>query len=61
MFGAFTDSRSRYRIRNHWHKGYVFTFFVIVIVMFLCIFAIVRMFSKEKDDSDFSLTHLFIG
>jgi hypothetical protein len=61
MFGAFTDSRSRYRIRNHWHKGYVVTFLIIVIVMCLSIYAIVRLFTKEKEDSDYSLTHLFIG
>jgi large-conductance mechanosensitive channel len=61
MFGAFTDSRSRYRIRNHWHKGYVVTFCIIIIVLSMSIFAIVRLFTKPKDDSDFSLKHIFIG
>lgn len=60
--GAFTDPKTRYRIRNHWHKGYLFLVAILVVVLSLSIYALVRLFTmNEVESHDYSLTHIFLN
>jgi hypothetical protein len=61
-FGAFTDIRTKYRIRNYWHKGYLFLVAVIFVVLGLTVYALVRLFEMNEDTSkDYSLSHIFLN
>lgn len=58
-FGAFTDKKTKYRIRNYWHKGYVFSITIILLILALALYAIGRLMNSKDDDYSFS--HIFLN